>query len=152
MKRLPLLLLFALSLSPIFAQTPATPAAMPAATPAATPKPTSDATPAPVEPPLDWHDVKPFGLEGRAFEDAERLRWFDRLPAAAQGKVTTKVWDLSRHSAGMMVRFKTDSTVIWANYKLLSERMASPNMTAIGGSGLDLYARATSRANGAGLA
>ncbi|MEA3213485.1 MAG: hypothetical protein QOE70_6542 [Chthoniobacter sp.] len=95
----------------------------------------------PVEPPLDWHDVTEWGVEGRAFTAMERLRWFDRLPSAAQSKVTEKVWNLSRDSAGMMVRFKTDATAIWAHYTLRSERMASSNMTAIGGSGLDLYAR-----------
>jgi len=96
---------------------------------------------APVEPPLAWHDVKQWGLEGRAFGDLERKKWFDRFPAAAEGKVTDAVWRLSRDSAGMMVRFKTDATVLWADYTLSKERLAGSNMTAIGASGLDLYAR-----------
>ena len=123
---LPLLLAFAVT--DLAAQTTTAPAA-PAAKAAA-----------PV-PALDWHDVTQWGVEGRAWPEAERQRWFDRLPASAQGKVTDKVWDLSRDSAGMMVRFKTDATTIWAEYLLRSERMAGPNMTAIGASGLDLYAR-----------
>jgi hypothetical protein len=41
----------------------------------------------------------------------------------------------------MMVRFKTDATVIWADYAVRKERLAGPNMTAIGASGIDLYAR-----------
>jgi hypothetical protein len=41
----------------------------------------------------------------------------------------------------MMVRFKTDATTIWADYTLRSERVALANMTAIGASGIDLYAR-----------
>lgn len=102
------------------------------------------AAPAPkkaAEPALTWHDVTTWGLEGRAFPDAERKRWFDRLPASAEGKVTTAVWNLSRDSAGMLVRFKTDATVLWADYTLFKERLAGANMTAIGASGLDLYAR-----------
>lgn len=95
----------------------------------------------PVEPPLEWRDVTQWGVEGRAFGDMERQRWFDRFPSAAEGKVTAAVWRLSRDSAGMMVRFKTDATTIWANYTLRSERLAGPNMTAIGASGIDLYAR-----------
>jgi hypothetical protein len=83
--------------------------------PATTPRPAN--TPAP-EPKLDWHDVTKWGVEGRAWGDLERLRWFDRLPAIADGKVTPAVWGLSRDSAGMMVRFKTDATVIWAHYVL----------------------------------
>lgn len=96
---------------------------------------------APVEPPLDWHDVTTWGVEGRGWPDAERQRWFDRFPSAAQGKVTNNVWNLSRDSAGMMVRFKTDASAIWANYSLRSARLAGANMTAIGASGIDLYAR-----------
>ncbi len=94
-----------------------------------------------VEPKLTWHDVTTWGAEGRAFGDMERKAWFDRLPAVAEGKVTGPVWNLSHDSAGMLVRFKTDATTIWANYTLRNERMAGANMTAIGASGIDLYAR-----------
>ncbi|MDR3402578.1 MAG: SGNH/GDSL hydrolase family protein [Chthoniobacter sp.] len=134
--KLPVLLtaFLATTILPLRAQGPATPAGAPAAPahPAATPAP---------EPKLDWYDVTKWGVEGRAWGDLERLRWFDRLPAVADGKVTAAVWGLSRDSAGMMVRFKTDATLIWAHYVLRSERLAGPNMTAIGASGLDLYAR-----------
>ena len=94
-----------------------------------------------VEPELKWHDVTQWGVEGRAFGDMERIRWFDRFPSVAQGKVTDAVWNLSRDSAGMMVRFKTDAKMIWANYTLHKENLASANMTRIGASGIDLYAR-----------
>ena len=95
----------------------------------------------PPEPALQWHDVTQWGVEGRAFGDMERQRWFDRFPSAAEGKVTNAVWGLSRDTAGMMVRFKTDASTIWANYTLRTERLAGANMTAIGASGIDLYAR-----------
>jgi hypothetical protein len=95
------------------------------------------------EPQLTWHDVTTWGVEGRAFGEMERLRWFDRFPSVANGKVTPAVWNLSRDSAGMLVRFKTDATTIWANYTLFKERLAGANMTAIGASGIDLYARDT---------
>ena len=111
------------------------PAARPAAAPAAA------ATKQPVEPPLAWHDVTAWGVEGRAWPEMERKRWFDRLPAVADGKVTSAVWGLSRDSAGMMVRFKTDAALIWADYTLLKEKLNGANMTPIGASGLDLYAR-----------
>lgn len=103
-------------------------------------EPPSDAKKS-TEPALQWRDVTEWGVEGRAFTDLPRARWFDRLPGAAEGKVTKAVWDLSRHSAGMMVRFKTDATLIWADYTLRSDRIALANMTAIGASGIDLYAR-----------
>jgi len=94
-----------------------------------------------VEPPLRWHDVTTWGVEGRAWTDMERKRWFDRMPAVADGKVTAAVWNLSRDSAGMMVRFKTDAAMIWADYTLFKEKLNGANMTPIGASGLDLYAR-----------
>lgn len=138
------LLCSALALSAqLFAQTtaPSASEATAAAAAAAAVAPTAAARAKPVEPPLSWHDVTTWGVEGRAFGDMERKRWFDRLPAVADGKVTAAVWSLSRDSAGMMVRFKTDAEAIWTNYTLLKERLNGANMTPIGASGLDLYAR-----------
>ncbi|MBT3636707.1 MAG: hypothetical protein HN531_07200 [Opitutae bacterium] len=89
----------------------------------------------------EWLDVTEWGVEGRGWTDQERNRWFDRFPAKAEGKVTKSVWNLSRHSAGMMVRFKTDATTIRAKWKLLSARLGMPHMPPSGVSGLDLYAR-----------
>ncbi len=130
---LPLIFLNAtLLIAPAFAQDPATPAGAKTAPAANAPPP---------EPALQWHDVTEWGVEGRAFGDLERLAWFDRFPREAEGKVTNAVWDLSRNSAGMMVRFKTDASTLWASYTLRSERLAMPIMTAIGVSGIDLYAR-----------
>lgn len=90
---------------------------------------------------LAWFDVTDWGVEGRILAEQERLRWFDRFPAAAQQTVTKNVWNLSRHSAGMMVRFKTDATAIHVHYKLLNSNLAMSHMPATGVSGIDLYAR-----------
>ena len=90
---------------------------------------------------MQWRDVTEWGVEGRGWADQERTRWFDRFPVKAEGKVTKAVWSLSRHSAGMMVRFKTDATTIRAKWKLLSSRLGMPHMPPSGVSGLDLYAR-----------
>lgn len=118
-----------------FAQTAPTPA------PADTTRldPTLAGTAAKAE--LAWHDVESIGVEGRAWPEQPRLRWYDRLPAAAEKTVTSNVWNLSRHSAGMMVRFQTDASAISVRYQLLNERLANPNMSAMGASGVDLYAR-----------
>ena len=90
---------------------------------------------------LDWHDVTSWGVEGREWTDRPRLRWFDRFPAEAQKTVTPAVWSLSRDSAGLMVRFKTDATAIHVHYKLVKEKLALPHMPATGVSGVDFYAR-----------
>ena len=90
---------------------------------------------------VDWHDVTQWGVEGRAWPEMERLRWFDRFPAAAQKTVTSAVWNLSRDSTGMMVRFKTDATAIHVHYKVVKTALGMPHMPATGVSGVDLYAR-----------
>ncbi len=95
------------------------------------------------EPALTWHEVGTgqWDVEGRAWVDEERLRYFDRLPASAEGKVTSNVWNLSRDSAGMVARFQTDADSIWVDYELRNERIGMPHMPATGVSGVDLYAR-----------
>lgn len=90
---------------------------------------------------LQWHDVTRWGVEGRILPDQPRERWFDRLPSSAHGKVSDNVWNLSRDSAGMMVRFETDSPSLHVHYQLLDGNLAMPHMPATGVSGVDLYAR-----------
>ena len=93
---------------------------------------------------LEWHDVSAWGVEGREWTSSERLRYFDRLPASAEKTVPPAVWNLSRDSAGMMVRFKTDATSLHVHYKLFKAALAMPHMPATGVSGVDLYARSES--------
>jgi len=91
--------------------------------------------------PLRWHDVTAWGVEGRAWADAERVRWFDRLPAAAEKTVTREVWERSRPSTGMMVRFLTDAVSIHVHYRLLKADLGMAHMPPTGVSGVDLYGR-----------
>jgi hypothetical protein len=89
--------------------------------------------------PTQWYDVQLIGVEGRGWDDTKS--YFDRLPAKAEGLVRPEVWNLSRHSAGMAVRFVTDATTLKARWTLNSENLAMPHMPATGVSGLDLYVR-----------
>ena len=132
----PALLLALFASTSLLAQTaaPKAPAAAPAPAPA---KPKGPTIPADAQ----WHDVTTWGVEGRGWGDQERLRWFDRFPAKAEKTVTPAVWGLSRDSAGMMVRFKTDAKAIYCRYDLSKANLALPAMPATGVSGLDLYAR-----------
>ncbi len=84
-----------------------------------------------------WYDIRHLGLEGQGWPETKSP--FDRLPAMAEGVVRDAVWGLSRHSAGLCVRFVTDATAIKARWTLTSERLAMPHMPATGVSGLDLY-------------
>jgi len=86
-----------------------------------------------------WHDIRDFGIEGRAFDDTEVF--YDRLPGRAKKLVRSAVWNLSRDSAGMAVRFVTDATTIRARWELKDAGLAMPHMPATGVSGLDLYVK-----------
>jgi hypothetical protein len=93
--------------------------------------------PAAVEADVAWYDALSIGVEGKAFSDTELP--YDRLPARAKGVVIDAVWSLSRYSAGMAVRFVTDSPTISARWSVTSESLAMNHMPATGVSGLDLY-------------
>jgi len=86
-----------------------------------------------------WYDIRLIGIEGKGWQDTKAP--FDRLPAKAEGTVRDPVWNLSRRSAGMAVRFVTEAPVIQARWTLTSESLAMPHMPATGVSGLDLYVK-----------
>lgn len=88
---------------------------------------------------IRWLDIRELGVEGQGFRDVKSP--FDRLPAQAEGVVREAVWNLSRHSAGLAVRFVTDAQEIRAEWTLTSSNLAMPHMPATGVSGLDLYAK-----------
>lgn len=86
-----------------------------------------------------WYDAEAWPVENKAWSDTER--YFARIPARARERVTPNVWNLSQHSAGELVRFRTNAASISVKYKLFSASLAMPHMPATGVSGLDLYAR-----------
>jgi hypothetical protein len=86
-----------------------------------------------------WFDIRQLNVEGRGWNDTKDF--YDRLPARAEGVVRKPVWDLSRNSAGICVRFVTDATSLHARWALTDPWLYLPNMTAIGKSGLDLYVK-----------
>ncbi len=76
-----------------------------------------------------WTDIRMLGVEGRGWNDTKDF--YDRLPAKAEGVVRQPVWDLSRNSAGMCVRFVTDATEIKARWAVTDPWLYQPNATAI---------------------
>jgi len=86
-----------------------------------------------------WHNPMEWGVEGKGWTDTERF--YDRFPARAKGKVPDSVWGLSHHSAGLCVRFRTDSPSLHLRMDLLSASLGMPHMPPTGVSGFDLYAR-----------
>lgn len=98
---------------------------------AVTPKPV-------VENKIAWYDASQWQSEGRGWDDTSTP--FTRMPARAQETVPPSVWKLGQQSAGLIVRFKTDAPTIMARHEV-GGPLAMTHMTAVGRSGLDLYAR-----------
>lgn len=88
---------------------------------------------------LEWLDAKKLTVEGLGFKDVKSP--YDRLPVRAEGVVPAPVWNLSRDSAGALVRFTAATTAIHARWTVTNQNLAGANITAIASSGLDLYAR-----------
>ena len=87
---------------------------------------------------LAWHDALNLTIEGQGWENLESP--FDRLPIYAKEKFSALHWRFSKNSAGIAIRFITNSPsmgVTWATVK--DEQMR--NMTSNGANGLDLYVK-----------
>jgi len=88
---------------------------------------------------LTWTSAHQLTLEGQGWADVKSP--FDRLPAKAEGVVRGAVWNLSRDSAGICVRFVTNSREIACRWRLTDSALAMPHMPATGVSSVDLYVR-----------
>jgi len=86
-----------------------------------------------------WRDARELVVEGQGWSSTA-APW-DRLPATAEDVVRGPVWRLSRESAGIAVRFVSDTPSLQAHWTLTSPELAMTHMPATGVSGLDLYAR-----------
>ncbi|MDE5944269.1 MAG: SGNH/GDSL hydrolase family protein [Rikenella sp.] len=73
-------------------------------------------------------------VHGRGFASND----YGRLPGSARGVVRDAVWNLAQNSAGLYLRFTTDSPQIAVRYTVAGGH-AMPHMPATGVSGVDLY-------------
>lgn len=76
-------------------------------------------------------------LEGKAWP-ADTAGFYHRLPANAATKVRKEVWDLSGNTAGLWLRFNSNSPVIVVRYTPTGARQLY-HMPSTAVSGLDLY-------------
>lgn len=88
----------------------------------------------------EWTDAIDLLIEGQAWSGDDLAHPYHRLPARAQGAVREAVWDLGRQSAGLSVRFVTDSPQVSVEWTVTHE-FRMDHMTNMGISGVDLYAR-----------
>ena len=90
-----------------------------------------------VEGDVRWIDALDLAIEGLGWPSESQP--YTRLPDRAEKAVRPAVWGLSRHSAGVRVRFMTNATNISARWTLRNPNLAMNHMPATGVSGLDLY-------------
>lgn len=84
-----------------------------------------------------YYDASAFPLFGKCVEETSAR--YERLPEALKGVVRQPVWDLSRNSSGLYIRFRSNSTKICAKWSSTYPRHYMPHMADAGDSGLDLY-------------
>jgi lysophospholipase L1-like esterase len=79
-------------------------------------------------------------IEGR-LGAAEKNNFYGRLPSKAQSLVREDVWNLSKNTAGLQLRFRTNADEIIIRYTVAGG-LQFPHMPATGVSGIDLYSKA----------
>ncbi|MBO7679922.1 MAG: hypothetical protein J6S75_09670, partial [Thermoguttaceae bacterium] len=71
---------------------------------------------------IAWYNAQNWPVENKGWNDT--ARYFARLPGRAEGVVTGSVWNLSQHSAGELVRFRTNAPAIRVKFRLFSADLA----------------------------
>ena len=89
---------------------------------------------------LTWYDATSFRIEGKGWQDTESF--FERLPARASSQLNEDLVGLAKLSAGMAIRFATDSGTLRVRWSLGDNAYVMDHMAATGTSGLDLYLKA----------
>lgn len=91
------------------------------------------------EAPLKWHSAEALPLFGKAIDDNASVRRYQRLPDSLANQVKRPyLYHLGKHSAGMFVRFATNSPYISAKWHSMEKGLMN-HQTPTGTRGLDLY-------------
>ena len=83
-----------------------------------------------------YYDASEFPLYGKA-TDASATR-YERLPDSLRNICSQPLWELGQNSAGLAIRFRSNSTSVSAKWEVLLDRNMN-HMTPTGIKGLDLY-------------
>ncbi len=87
---------------------------------------------------IEYFGEESFILEGTDIPASLKENMYDRLPASYKEIVREPVWDLSKNSAGLSIRFLSNSSVITAKWELLNN-ISMDHMPDTGIKGVDLY-------------
>ena len=85
---------------------------------------------------LRYVDASQFEIRGKVYRDAKPM--YSRIPEFLKDSVREPLWKLGQNSAGIAIRFRTNSRSIGAEWKSQFKN-AMPHMTPTGIRGLDLY-------------
>lgn len=85
---------------------------------------------------LVYHDASAFPLLGKATQNSATR--YERLPDSLRNISRKPLWALGQNSAGLALRFRSNSTTIAAKWEVLLDRNMN-HMTPTGIKGLDLY-------------
>lgn len=88
-------------------------------------------------PALDYRSAEGLPVLGTLAPDATER--YTRLPDSLQGKIRDELWNLGLNSAGLSVRFRSDSRALGVQWKSRN-KFRMNHMTDTGVRGLDLYA------------
>lgn len=88
-----------------------------------------------------WYNLEKIPLEGRAWENEERISPYDRFPKRWMEQIPGGVRGNSTHSSGMVLHFTTNASQIWIRYENTSTNLGMWHMAPAGVSGFDLYSR-----------
>jgi len=86
---------------------------------------------------LVYYNADNFQIIGKGFQDTESL--YDRLPKHLKNQIRPDLWNLSKNSAGIAIRFCSNTSTIRIRWDNLFVNNMS-HMAATGVRGLDLYA------------
>ena len=87
---------------------------------------------------IKYYGMDYFLIEGTNIPDSEKESPYDRLPSSYKEKVRAPVWNLSKNSAGITVRFLSNSSKIKAKWSVLNNNKMN-HMAESGIKGVDLY-------------
>jgi hypothetical protein len=79
-----------------------------------------------------------FRLEGTVISDSLKENRYDRLPLSYKNIVRKPVWNLSKSSAGLSIRFLSNATTVSVKWKILND-LTMNHMAETGIKGVDLY-------------
>jgi len=84
-----------------------------------------------------YYNAADYPLLGKISTETETL--YERLPQNLKDKTRPPVWSLGKNTAGLAIRFRSNSTQIAARWELLRDQVMN-HMAFTGIKGLDLYA------------